>query len=91
MLSLNISTRRFYVGVQGARLFSHRLVNAAQTTQLLQTHFRVKGVIHYERTGGANPKDLCYSFRSKVISLYDQFRPSKIRGHYETLNDLKYL
>ncbi|XP_057830326.2 bark storage protein A [Cryptomeria japonica] len=33
-------------------------VNAAQTTQLLLTHFRVKGVIHYGRAASARPNDL---------------------------------
>ncbi|GLJ52826.1 hypothetical protein SUGI_1125410 [Cryptomeria japonica] len=33
-------------------------VNAAQTTQLLLSHFRVKAVIHYGRAASANPKNI---------------------------------
>ncbi|TJX33160.1 5'-methylthioadenosine/S-adenosylhomocysteine nucleosidase, partial [Soehngenia saccharolytica] len=63
MPSLDISARRFYVGeVEGCRtilaMSGSGSVNAAQTTQLLLTHFQVKGVIHYGRAASANPESL---------------------------------
>ncbi|XP_057830334.2 bark storage protein A isoform X1 [Cryptomeria japonica] len=60
---VDISGRRFHVGMfRGSRtilvMSGSGSVNAAQTTQLLLTHFRVKGVIHYGRAASANPKYL---------------------------------
>ncbi|XP_059070393.1 bark storage protein A-like [Cryptomeria japonica] len=61
--TVDISARRFRVGdVQGCRtilaMTGSGSINAAQTTQLLLTHFRVKGVIHYGRGATAKPNDL---------------------------------
>ncbi|XP_057830318.2 bark storage protein A-like [Cryptomeria japonica] len=61
--SLDISGRRFYVGeVEGCRtilaMTGTGSVNAAQTTQLLLTHFSVRAVIHNGRAASAKPNDL---------------------------------
>ena len=61
--SVDASARRFHVGRMGKHraivvMCGSGMVNAAQTTQLLVSFFRVRAVLHYGRAASANPDKL---------------------------------
>nr|AAV65286.1 bark protein-like protein [Thuja occidentalis] len=61
--TIDISGRRFHVGDIGGRrtllvMCGRGMVNAAQTTQLMVTLFRVRAVVQYGRGSSANPHKL---------------------------------
>jgi len=61
--TIDISGRRFHVGQIGGRrslvvMCGRGMMNAAQTTQLLVTLFRVRAVVEYGRGASANPNKL---------------------------------
>ncbi|XP_057833266.2 bark storage protein A [Cryptomeria japonica] len=61
--TIDISARRFHVGEIGGHrslvvMCGRGMVNAAQTTQLMVTLFRVKAVVEYGRGSSANPRKL---------------------------------
>ncbi|KAH9291544.1 hypothetical protein KI387_043267 [Taxus chinensis] len=58
-----LTARRFHVGRMGKHraivvMCGSGMVNAAQTTQLLVSFFRVRAVLHYGRAASANPDKL---------------------------------